>query len=402
MPLPKPKAGQTRKDFLDSCMASDVMNSEYPDNKQRYAVCNSQWKKAKRKDNHMDLIGAEIFASGKWNGLEFSDEDLDEIVSNFENLADVHKIPLKLGHNDDQPMTDGKPALGWVSRVYRQGKKLLADFTDMPQVVYDAVKKKLYRTVSVELLNNVQHGDNKYKWVLDAVALLGADHPAVNTLEDLNTLLASRSNFSGGRRVAFETVAGNAKSINYGGNDMPEQDVKELIAEAIGPLKEELSTLRDQNKSLADENRQLKADKEKFEAERKDAEERARKDKIEFHRKEVKGVLDEAVRSEQILPAAREIFEKQIGIDSDDRVLEINLEDLKKMFSIKSPSKDGGANGGGATKYDHPDQELFRLANEHLVKTGKSGMAEFQRSLGVVAQANPELHRAYLDMHSEG
>jgi HK97 family phage prohead protease len=43
MPLPKPKDGEKNKDFLDRCMANETMNEEYPDEKQRYAVCNSLW-----------------------------------------------------------------------------------------------------------------------------------------------------------------------------------------------------------------------------------------------------------------------------------------------------------------------------------------------------------------------
>jgi len=43
MPLPKPHKKEVKKDWLDRCMGEDVMNSEYPDNKQRYAICNSLW-----------------------------------------------------------------------------------------------------------------------------------------------------------------------------------------------------------------------------------------------------------------------------------------------------------------------------------------------------------------------
>jgi len=43
MPLPKPKNDEKKKEFLDRCMADGAMNEEYPDNDQRYAVCNSLW-----------------------------------------------------------------------------------------------------------------------------------------------------------------------------------------------------------------------------------------------------------------------------------------------------------------------------------------------------------------------
>ena len=43
MPLPEPGAGEGRKDFLSRCMGEGVMREEYPESKQRYAVCNSLW-----------------------------------------------------------------------------------------------------------------------------------------------------------------------------------------------------------------------------------------------------------------------------------------------------------------------------------------------------------------------
>lgn len=43
MPIPKPKKDQKKDEFISSCMS--ILNEEYPDNKQRAAVCFSQWKK---------------------------------------------------------------------------------------------------------------------------------------------------------------------------------------------------------------------------------------------------------------------------------------------------------------------------------------------------------------------
>lgn len=54
MPLPKPKKDESKEEFMDRCMGDSVMLKEYPDNDQRYAVCESQWdgsKKDKKSDN---------------------------------------------------------------------------------------------------------------------------------------------------------------------------------------------------------------------------------------------------------------------------------------------------------------------------------------------------------------
>jgi HK97 family phage prohead protease len=47
MPMPTPKDGESKQDFLDRCMGDETMNEDYPDNDQRYAVCLSQWEKEK-------------------------------------------------------------------------------------------------------------------------------------------------------------------------------------------------------------------------------------------------------------------------------------------------------------------------------------------------------------------
>lgn len=45
MPIPKPKPKEKEKEFIKRCMSSKTMNNEYPDEKQRFAICQSQIKK---------------------------------------------------------------------------------------------------------------------------------------------------------------------------------------------------------------------------------------------------------------------------------------------------------------------------------------------------------------------
>jgi len=45
MPIPTPKSGESKDKFISRCMGSDIMNSEFPDQKQRAGVCYSQWRK---------------------------------------------------------------------------------------------------------------------------------------------------------------------------------------------------------------------------------------------------------------------------------------------------------------------------------------------------------------------
>jgi hypothetical protein len=49
MPLPSPKGSEKQSDFVSRCMGTSVMKNDFPDQKQRAAVCYSQWRKAKNK-----------------------------------------------------------------------------------------------------------------------------------------------------------------------------------------------------------------------------------------------------------------------------------------------------------------------------------------------------------------
>jgi len=55
MPLPKPRKGEKQDAFISRCMGNDLMNKEYPDNKQRAAVCYSQWR-AKMKNQQYNVL----------------------------------------------------------------------------------------------------------------------------------------------------------------------------------------------------------------------------------------------------------------------------------------------------------------------------------------------------------
>lgn len=41
--MPKPKSDESRKDFMERCMADPESVNVFPDASQRYAVCNSVW-----------------------------------------------------------------------------------------------------------------------------------------------------------------------------------------------------------------------------------------------------------------------------------------------------------------------------------------------------------------------
>lgn len=126
-----------------------------------------------------ELAGVEIFRAGTWNGDKYTEQDLDDMVAAFADVG--YRPPLKLGHKE----ASGAPAYGWVKAIRRVGDKLVADFMDLPQKVYDAVKGHRFDSVSSEIFWNIKRGAKVFRRALKAVALLGAEIPAVSGLKPL-------------------------------------------------------------------------------------------------------------------------------------------------------------------------------------------------------------------------
>lgn len=342
----------------------------------------------------MKTLDAEIFAVGTWNGMPFTQEDLANIAKTFDTLGERMRVALKLGHNDEQKKTDGEPALGWVDKVWVQGEKLMARLTDLPDVVYEAIKKKLYRNVSVELSMDVDHKGTKYPYVLTGVALLGADVPAVNTLKDLKHYMSRNADFSVGRHAVFSAIAGNTKGE---GNMDP---IEKLTAQ-VADLTAKFATLSAQNATLTATNAEQAARIAKFEADKKADDAAAAKAKTDAKRKEVTALFEAAVKDGSLIPAQREHFSKLLNIDDDAAVNALNIENVKLLLAgqKKGQFKSQGAGQGSTTTDDkegddmEPSQQLAKAVAEVRIKNPELDFMAAQR---MVFSANPELARAYI------
>lgn len=55
MPLPTPNDREPKEDFISRCMGNETANKDFPDNGQRFAVCQSQWERAKKSKAESEL-----------------------------------------------------------------------------------------------------------------------------------------------------------------------------------------------------------------------------------------------------------------------------------------------------------------------------------------------------------
>lgn len=179
----------------------------------------------------LEIKDVEIFATGNHNGDNYLEADLDEIVSNYSKVG--YMPPLKDGHCKDKP---GMPALGWIQNVRRMGNKLVADFVDLHEKVYEAVKSKRYGTVSSEIFWNLKNNNGTFRRALKAVALLGAEIPGVADLKPL-------------REVVFNVESGEIKAYEY---EMRENNQKEdtMTPEEIKKLQDDLAAAQAQVKEF--------------------------------------------------------------------------------------------------------------------------------------------------------
>jgi FtsZ-binding cell division protein ZapB len=344
----------------------------------------------------MDLLGRHILREGTWNDVTFTKQDLDDIVNNFHKLKEVHHVPLKFGHNDDQKVTDGQPAIGWIERVYRKGEDLFADFAHVPQVVMDAIKAKRYRTVSIEVMKDAKlNGEEIKTWFLDAVALLGADQPAVSGLADLADLSFSRATIVDGKRVAFGK-AGNFKS-RHEESEMDSKELQAAIDKAVSPLNDKLDKVMDENATLKTEVSELKSKNATLETEAETRNKKDEAEKIAASRKAAQDVLDTAVRQKAINPAQSETIAKSFGIADDKRVMEINLDDIKSLSGWKEPKDDPRS----TTMSRDDDDENDRISlDQQVVRATRKVMANkpdlnYSSAQIIALEADPELARNY-------
>lgn len=405
MPLNIPNKDESREAFVARCLADAEFTKAFDnaeesagrlyDNKDDYeraafSILTGEMPpsrlvqkfRANPDDAEMYSWEVEVFAVGTWNGYTFTKNDLDEIVRGFSTLhkEGALEAPLKFGHNDEQALTDGYPALGWIDELFvkddEKGRsKLWARFVDVPKIVYEAAKKKLYRKVSIELEFDVEHKGRRFPYMLTGIALLGADLPAVNTIADLAAYMG-RGSLTASRRASFSAVSGN---INERKSNMAEIDDKELEA------------LRAQAKKAADAEAEI-ANFRKQENDRK----------VKTARDTINGILDKAVTDLRATPAQRAAFAKILKVDDDEAVLSLSPEDVEALLPTKSDG-DGGVFGRQKQEQstDNEDTDELLHSEAKKIQAASGGKLSYARSLEQALRQNEDVAKKHLCLGEE-
>lgn len=338
--------------------------------------------------------GAEIFATGKWNNIPFSSNDIDGIVSSFDALGLAGRVPLKLTHDgpDARDDPESEYAMGWVTKIWRDGNMIKADFK-VPDDVGQAIDDEKLKFVSVELLHDVQAGTRIIPWVLDAVALLGTTSPAVGVLSGLQTLAMSRS--AGSFRYRERATFKRDNVTLSKGKDMDQAEFDRKLEEQRKTFQTQIDT---QNAQLLVEKTQRQ------------------KDAANFRRSAIVAKFSAAINVEKkLLPRSLEKFNNMFKTADDAAVVTITDGDIETFMAeraeVDAPEikKLGSKEGtGAAANKDDPttkfagktNSEAYALAVDDEVIRAGDKVTDFKARAAASARMSrmqPALTRAYLD-----
>lgn len=325
-------------------------------------------------ENLHTVKAVEIFSAGTWNGDAYTVEDLDLMVKAFEENKDHVRPFLKLGHSEDQKLlqAEGLPAAGWVEQVYRKGDKLMADFSDIPNKIYELIHRKAYRKVSCEIYMNCQIEDKKYPYFLGAVALLGAETPGVMNLDDI--LAQYRLMTEASKNLyASQHQAATIKTYSFKADEVkPIQEIKTMSkTEREIELEAKLAALEAEKKASDEKLVVAETEAKKFAAEKQETAEKLFQVELD---KAVDGLLGEKLITPAMKPYVAALLGKEkaeFSIAEKTYKKEELVKELLKLFQAKGEvNLEEGSHDGKdveVSKADDLEAEVQKYSEEHKV-----------------------------------
>lgn len=352
-----------------------------------------------------NISNLEIFAAGKHNAstgaIDVTEADLDQIVEAFSALTgtNIVKPHLKLGHTDAQKwfgQKDGIPTLGWIDRVWRNGKKLLADISNVPDGLLTLLKQGRYHNVSAEVYFDapIKHNGKNWPRVLSAVSLLGVEMPAVKDLAGLaNALFAEKlpSSVEGAEVVSIKAQEKPMPGENSAALFTQEQ-VETLSAAAAEKAVTEFKASSEATiTELKAENADLKSRAEQAEAEIK-------KVKASAATAAAETLVNDAIKAGKLLPKQKDFA---MSFMTSGSMLkfgegEKSMPELFKEFLDAAGAQiETGEKGSGKTS----QQEFATAAEEVDTKTRelmeRDGKLTYSTARNKVLASNAELKSRY-------
>lgn len=361
-----------------------------------------------------DIRDVEVFSVGTWKGsktITVTGEMLDDMVRAFNDLSakvNGYLPPIKLGHTDAQrflKQDTGAPALGWVSALRRVGDKVIADFKDVPSSLVDLIRRRLYNSVSIEVMPQVEYAGQTFKNVLSAVAVLGAELPAVKGLKELSASLFDATlneRIVLSEREQGQTMAGEAMYT--------QAQLDALIEAAVHKAKQTFAT--EQNAALTAMTAERDAAKTALaaaQAETKTANDKLVNFAAEAAKNEIASVVDQAIKEGKLLPAQKDATlafaqtldnktKIKFGADAKDEMTP--LEQWKKSLLGAKPVVKMGEHTHANKTFDTGDKpaatEVADKARAKITAAGGEAKLSFEMAVQQVLSEEPDLKARYV------
>jgi hypothetical protein len=321
--------------------------------------------------NTFSINGVEIFSTGKWNGDEYTQEDLEIMVDAFNETKTGARPYLKLGHDNKQKLSkeiqvDGMPALGWVERIYIKGNKLVADFVDIPRQVHDLINSRAYRKVSSEIFWNITIGEKHYKRMLAAVALLGADTPGVMNLNDILAMYKIYSSNCEKISVGDSFEINELKNYEMENKKMEKTEIELKLEQELAEQKKQYELKVEETKKTDAELEDLR----KFKLESEQNQLKLEKEKQEL---EVKNFVQELKAEKLCTPAMEEMVTEILGDEKKEYTAnKLNkkqvLKEVLKLFKVSKDVNFTENSSMGKNSNENQTDELDKQAKAYMDK----------------------------------
>lgn len=357
------------------------------------------------------IDGVELFAAGTWMAARggktvVTEGDLDAMVATYAELSsqvEGYRPVVKLGHADNQRLfgrDSGAPNFGFVENVRKVGAKVVADLVNLPDALFEMIRARRYNQLSIEAYPKVQYAGREFNWALTAVALLGAELPAVKGLKELASLLMSECPFEGELQEFCEMTYTQEQLDAAVAEAVAKATEGKVEASELDAAKGELETARTELATTKETLATVEGARDAALTRATGAEEALRTFTAEARTAKIAGLVDAAIKDGKVLPKDREATiamgerlagELKFGEQTVDGIEHFGafLGGLGKVVALGEEK----GQGGGAKEFGSAQEEVSHLITERMTGSKCSYAEAYQH---VMSTIEPSLKARYV------
>lgn len=192
---------------------------------------------------------AEMFSTGVHRGVEYTEDDLNQLVDTFSPDED---IPVQIDHSESALHT-----VGYIREVFSKGGKLMGKLEILDKAIQERIDMGLMKKLSVSFyLKHTEEGFKPHK--LREVSLVAFPQVKGARLFSENGYVSDYEENKGGNEMEFDFKKFKEEL---------KAEIEQQVHEQYSEMEKELETLRAERVSFTEA--QVKAQVEKFQEENK-------------------------------------------------------------------------------------------------------------------------------------